>query len=169
MNICAYHQRNAMGGVCEEERSFDSVVCPKPRRLGLLNPAINDPIRHLRWPANYQSEVGASKAGTELLDLILAKGSYGAERSGGQVASSPPPFFSGSPPTRTSNPLILDAHFRNEQLCPPSPLPAPPSPSSRMGGGCVRMKFGHKPAAVRVEGFDCLSRDRRNRSISAVA
>lgn len=41
------------GGVYEEERSFCSVVCPKPRRLGLLNPAINDHIRHLRWPAKY--------------------------------------------------------------------------------------------------------------------
>ncbi|KAJ0104691.1 hypothetical protein Patl1_19128 [Pistacia atlantica] len=149
MNICAY-QRNAMGGgVYEEERSFDSVVCPKPRRLGLLKPAINDPIRHLRWPC---------------------KGSYGTERSDNQVASSPPPFFTGSPPTRTSNPLIQDAQFGIEKLTAPLPLPAPPSPSSRMGGGCARMKFGHKPAAVRIEGFDCLSRDRRrNRSISAVA
>ncbi|KAJ0047569.1 hypothetical protein Pint_16483 [Pistacia integerrima] len=170
MNICAY-QRNAMeGGVYEEERSFDSVVCPKPRRLGLLKPAINDPIRHLRWPANHQSEIGDSKAGTELLDIILTKGIYGTEISDNQVASSPPPFFTGSPPTRTSNPLIQDAQFGIEKITAPLPLPAPPSPSSRMGGGCARMKFGHKPAAVRIEGFDCLSRDRRrNRSISAVA
>lgn len=157
------------GGVYEEERSFCSVVCPKPRRLGLLNPAINDHIRHLRWPANHHSEIGDSKAGTELLDMILTNGSCGAERSGNQVASSPPPFFSGSPPTRTSNPVILDAQFGNEKFTPSSPMPSPLSPSSRMGGGCVRMKFSHKPAAVRIEGFDCLSRDRRNHSISAVA
>jgi hypothetical protein len=31
------------------------------------------------------------------------------------------------------------------------------------------MKFGHTPAAVRIEGFDCLSRDRSRCSISAVA
>jgi hypothetical protein len=43
----------------------------------------------------------------------------------------------------------------------------PPSPSSRISGGCTWMKFGQTPAAVRVEGFDCLSRDRR--SISAMA
>ncbi|KAH7549328.1 hypothetical protein ACOSP7_025938 [Xanthoceras sorbifolium] len=171
--IC--QQRNAMvggrGGVCvveeEERRRLDAVVCPKPRRLGLLNPSINDSIRPFRWPSNYQSELVDSKAGSELLDIILAKGGCGGEKSGNQVASSPP-YFCGSPPTRASNPLIQDAQFGNEKLNPVS-SPAPPSPSSRMGGGCVRMKFGHKPAAVRIEGFDCLSRDRRNCSISAVA
>ncbi|TXG51448.1 hypothetical protein EZV62_023972 [Acer yangbiense] len=171
----SFQQRNAamLGGrggfvVEEEERSrLDAVVCPKPRRLGLLNPSINDSIRPLRWPSNNQSETGDSKAGSELLDIILAKGGYGGEKSGNQVASSPP-YFCGSPPTRASNPLIQDAQFGNEKLNPVL-SPAPPSPSSRMGGGCVRMKFGHKPAAVRIEGFDCLSRDRRNCSISAVA
>ncbi|KAJ4713393.1 Translocase subunit seca [Melia azedarach] len=167
MNRCAYQQRNAMGGGYEEERRLDSMICPKPRRLGLLNPSINDPIRPLRWSANQQSEIGDSKAGTELLDIILTKGGgYGAEKSGNQVASSPP-YFCGSPPSRSSNPLIQDAQFGKEKLTPLSP--APPSPSSRMGGGCVRVKYGHKPAAVRIEGFDCLSRDRRNCSISAVA
>lgn len=140
------------------------MICPKPRRLGLLNPSINDSIRPLSRTAS--SEFGDSKAGTELLDLILTKGGYGTEKTGNQVASSPP-YFCGSPPSRASNPLIQDAQFGNEKLAPPTP--APPSPSSRMGGGCVRVKFGHKPAAVRIEGFDCLSRDRRNCSISAVA
>jgi hypothetical protein len=31
------------------------------------------------------------------------------------------------------------------------------------------MSFGLKPAAVRVEGFDCLNRDRQNSSVPAVA
>ncbi|XVF09602.1 hypothetical protein REPUB_Repub07fG0107900 [Reevesia pubescens] len=113
-----------------------------------------------------------SKAGTELLDIILTKGGHGPEKSSNQVASSPP-FFCGSPPSRASNPVIQDAQFNNEKQLPPisSPVP-PPSPSSSpriAGGGCVRMKFGHKPAAVRIEGFDCLGRDHRNCSISAVA
>lgn len=42
---------------CEEMRSYvavsdprEAVVCPKPRRIGLLNAGVNDPIiRPLRW------------------------------------------------------------------------------------------------------------------------
>lgn len=93
------------------------------------------------------------------------------------VASSPPPFFCGSPPSRVANPLIQDARFGDENFSPLSPsswvvVPAlssglPPSPSSRKGG-CVRSNFGNNPA-VRIEGFDCLDRDRRNCSIPALA
>ncbi|KAF8407812.1 hypothetical protein HHK36_006948 [Tetracentron sinense] len=178
MNHCAI-QQNAYAA-CEEMRSCvpisdrkDPVFCPKPRRLGHLNPTINDPIRPLRWNLSYQTEICDSKAGTELLDIILSKGGYGAEQSPTQVASSPP-FFCGSPPSRAANPLTQDARFREEKITPVSPIPIPsglsssPSSSARKGG-CVRTKFGHKPAAVRVEGFDCLDRDRRNRGIPAVA
>jgi hypothetical protein len=143
-----------------------SMVCPKPRRLGLLNPSLSDQLRPLRLPINHQSEMGDSKAGADLLDIILTKGGYGGERSGYQVASSPP-YYCGSPPSRASNPVIQDAQFGSEKITHLSPGPL--SPSSRKGGGCVRMTYGHKPAAVRVEGFDCLIRDRQNCSISAVA
>lgn len=155
-----------------EERGFDSVVCPKPRRVGLFNSSAHDHTRTFRWPTNcYQTEMAESNAGAELLDIFLTKGSYGAEKASNQLGSSPP-FFYGSPPSRASNPLIQDAQFNSEKQ-----PPAPPSPrisaaaSGGGGGGGVRMKFGHKPAAVRIEGFDCLSRDGRgrNRSISAVA
>lgn len=148
-----------MGGC--EERIYGTVVCPKPRRLSVLNPSsINDQTRPLRWPANNQPEIGDSRAGAELLDIFLTKGSYGGEKFNSQVASSPP-YFCGSPPSRASNPVIQDAQFGCDIVTPPSPRVA--------AGGCVRMKFGHKPAAVRIEGFDCLSRDRRSCSISAVA
>ncbi|TKY44712.1 hypothetical protein E2542_SST30990 [Spatholobus suberectus] len=167
MNQCGYQQKKALTS-CEEMR-MESVVCPKPRRLGLLNHSTFDNhIRPYRPPfINYQSEIEDSGVGAELLDIILPKGGCYAERSGGQVASSPP-FFCGSPPSRASNPVIQDEQFGhgNENFGPFSLAPPSPSSSAR---GCVRMKFGHTPAAVRIEGFDCLSRDRRNRSISAVA
>ncbi|KAJ6396174.1 hypothetical protein OIU77_021246 [Salix suchowensis] len=145
---------------------------PKPRRVGIL---ANNPIRPLRWPVSHQAEVGDLKAGAELLDFILMKGGLEPDHSATQVASSPPPFFSGSPPSRVGNPLIQDARFGDEKLTPMSPLSIPspaglssPSSSARKGG-CARMKFGLKPATVRVEGFDCLNRDRQNSSIPAVA
>ncbi|KAA8529160.1 hypothetical protein F0562_034041 [Nyssa sinensis] len=177
MNHCAI-QQNAFAA-CEEMSSVsisisdkkEPVFCPKPRRVGLLNTAINDPIRPLRWHMSFQTEISDSKAGTDLLDIILAKGSYGAEQSVTQV----PPFFCGSPPSRVSNPLIQDARFGHE-VTPISPrsIPIPsglssPSPSSSTRkGGCVRPNFGNKPA-VRVEGFDCLDRDSRHCGIPALA
>ncbi|KAF5193210.1 Metallocarboxypeptidase [Thalictrum thalictroides] len=156
------------------DRKQDCVVCPKPRRLGILNHSMNDPIRTLRWQLSLQTEVNDSKAGNELMEIILSKGGNGTEHSSSttQVASSPPPFFCGSPPSRATNPLIQDARFGEEKLLTPlSPLSIhTSSPSSSMRKvGCVRAKFGHKPAPVRVEGFDCLDRDRRNCSIPAVA
>ncbi|KAK6134133.1 hypothetical protein DH2020_032133 [Rehmannia glutinosa] len=188
MNHCAI-QKNSFAA-CEEiwasaaavGRSVDkreTVVCPKPRRLGLvhttLEPSYARPLP-LRWHmSSHQQEDCDAKAGNELLDIILSKGGgCGSDQPVTQVASSPP-FFTGSPPSRVSNPLIQDARFGDEKYSPVSPRaipipsgPAPsPSPSTRKGG-CVRVNFGNNPA-VRVEGFDCLDRDRRNCSIPALA
>ncbi|KAJ8424735.1 hypothetical protein Cgig2_010035 [Carnegiea gigantea] len=183
MNYCAIQ----CNGVAprEEMRSFvaigerrESVVCPKPRRVGLLNTSFNDPSRSLRWQLGHQAELD-SRGGSELLDIILSKGGHDVDRPSSQIAS-PPPFFCGSPPSRVANPLVQDARFREEkQLIPPfSPVPpAPVAPasgsasspnSSSRKGGRVRANFGSN-AAVRIEGFDCLDRDRRNCSIPALA
>ncbi|KAM4131592.1 hypothetical protein ACJW30_01G186800 [Castanea mollissima] len=175
MNHCNLKQNafSVVGG--EEMRGSVSisdlkgpVVCPKPRRVGVL---ANNSLRPLRWHMSHPPEVCDSKAGAELLDIILMKEGYGMEQSATQFASSPP-YFCGSPPSRSANPLIQDARFGDEKVAS-SVIPSPsgvssPSSSSRKGG-CVRMKFGLKPAAVRVEGFDCLNRDRQNSSIPAFA
>ncbi|CAK9138320.1 unnamed protein product [Ilex paraguariensis] len=165
MNRCGSRQK--VLGVCREMRgqticASDGVICPKPRRLGALNPSINDQIRQSRWHINYLSEAYDSKAGPEVLDIILPKGSYGAEKSNTQVASSPP-FFCGSPPSRASNPVVQDAEFGNDTFnLLPLALEASPTSSTCKNGGCVRAILGHKPATVRIEGFNC-------RGISAVA
>lgn len=192
MNHCGIHQNTTFASSREEMRSSVSLsvtfgngepmVCPKPRRLGLFT-TTNDSVRPLRWQMCYQSEGYESKAGPELLDIIFAKGGgYGgsSEQTCTQIASSPP-FFSGSPPSRVSNPLIQDALFGDDKVSPVSPrsmIPNPsssgmssssPSFSSARKGGCLRANFGNKPA-VRIEGFDCLDRDnRRNCSIPALA
>ncbi|ESW32368.1 hypothetical protein PHAVU_002G316300 [Phaseolus vulgaris] len=157
-----YQEKNILTS-CEEMR-MESVICPKPRRLGLINhSSINTHIRPLRYPISCQSEVEDSGVGAELLDIILPKESCYLARSGGQVVASSPPFFCGSPPSRASNPVIQDEQFGNGNF---SPFIEASSSSVR---GCVPMKFGQTPAAVRIEGFDCLNRDRSSCSISAVA
>ncbi|KAD3642338.1 hypothetical protein E3N88_31562 [Mikania micrantha] len=186
MNHCGIHQKNAFASSCEEMRSSVSVsvsfdngvpmLCPKPRRLSLFTTTFNEPVRPLRWQMCHQSEAYDSKTGPDLLDIIFSKsGGTGApDQTCTQVASSPP-FFSGSPPSRVSNPLIQDARFGDDKISPVSPRsmipnPASPSPStSTSKGGCLLSNFGNKPA-VRIEGFDCLDRDnRRNCSIPTLA
>ncbi|KAL3375325.1 hypothetical protein AABB24_006691 [Solanum stoloniferum] len=174
MNRC-YQQKAFMGcvGVGEIRRAdisvSDGLVCPKPHRNGLFN----EPIRPSRFLQinNQQMNDYDLKARTELLDIILTKGSYDVEMTNFEMDSSPP-FFFGSPPSRVSNPLIQDAQFGNDNFVPilaipegaPSPPPSFTSTCGRNnGGGCVPVKFGIKPAAVRIEGFNCCS------SISAVA
>ncbi|KAE8726068.1 hypothetical protein F3Y22_tig00007895pilonHSYRG00127 [Hibiscus syriacus] len=178
-------QKNAIGISREEMRSSipmsvmvtdrgETMVCPKPRRLGLLKTSFNGhPVRSPRWQLSDQGEFCDSKPGNDVLDMILTKGGCGVEESRTQVGS-PPPFFCGSPPSRVANPLIQDARFGDEKvvtslssLSPTLGLSPSPSSGSRKGS-CVRASFGNKPA-VRVEGFDCLDRDSRNCSIPALA
>ncbi|OAY57073.1 uncharacterized protein LOC110602647 [Manihot esculenta] len=163
---CDETENRGLVSICD---SKGPVVCPKPRRVANL---ANYSSRTLRWHTSRQAEMCDSKAGAELLDIILMKDGHGTEQSAAHVAS-PLPFFCGSPPARAANPVIQDARFGDEKLTPMLPLliPSPSSSSSPTSrkGGCMRMKFGLKPAAVRVEGFDCLNRDRQNSSIPAMA
>ncbi|CAN6348368.1 unnamed protein product [Urochloa humidicola] len=150
------------------------LFCPKPRR----------PVAPLRChQSGGYSDAGA---GVDLLDLLLSKG----EESGLTAASPQPPLFCGSPPRRTSNPVVHDSRFGMDY--PPMPVPLPglpvvaaapvavarpiPRPSaapamSPRGASCARARFAFQPAAVRVEGFDCLDRSRggRGHGITAMA
>ncbi|KAF3629967.1 putative protein MOTHER of FT and TF 1-like [Capsicum annuum] len=184
MNMYAYQQKALVGcvGVGENGRAADisgsnGVVCPKPRRLGLFNSAsvhVEESIRpyQLLQFRNQEMEACDLKAGSELMDIILTKGNYEVDKANFEVASSPP-FYYGSPPSRAGNPLIQDAEFGNHNFVPTlaiperavAPSPPPPSSTIMSGGGCVRVKFGNKPAPVRIEGFNC----RGNCSVSAVA
>ncbi|XP_024988794.1 uncharacterized protein LOC112523430 [Cynara cardunculus var. scolymus] len=190
MNHCGIQQKNTFASSCDEMRnavsvsvSFDKgdhMVCPKPRRLSLFNTPMNEPVRHLRWHMCYQPEPYESKAGIELLEIIFEKGGgYSASEKTCTEAASSPPFFSGSPPSRVSNPLIQDSRFGDEKVSPVSAhsiIPVPASGRSSLSPssyerevGSIGGNFGNKPA-VRIEGFNCLNRDNgRNCSISALA
>ncbi|XAR51285.1 hypothetical protein NMG60_11005879 [Bertholletia excelsa] len=139
-----------------------SVACPRPRRIGALNPfpLVSQQIVSTIRSVNDRSltEIADSVAG-EVLDVILTEDSCSAGKSNALVASSPP-FFFGTPPSRASNPLIRDLQFCSHDYAP-SPQAsflAMPSPStSRKSGSCTPITFGQKPAAVRIEGFNCFS------------
>ncbi|CAH8327144.1 unnamed protein product [Eruca vesicaria subsp. sativa] len=117
------------------------VVCPKPRRIGLINHHLHHPSRSLRCYFSHQVE---SKAETDILDIILTKDGYGTETvNHTQVLDSASPFLCGSPPSRVANPLTQDARFRDEMKLVSSPImtprgqpPSSPSSSGRKGG-CV--------------------------------
>lgn len=139
------------------------VVCPQPRRVDVPNHH-QHLARSLRWQVSHQMELSESNSRREMLDFILAK-------SGGSCEQDP--FFTGSPPSRVSNPLTKDSLFRDELYVVAHPLPPPfaprvtkpPPPSSPRsgGGGCVRAvaNFRNK-APVRVVGFNCVDRERRS-------
>ena len=146
------------------------LFCPKPRR----------PVAPLRCHQSSHSDAGT---GMDLLDLLLSKG----EESNLSAASPQPPLFCGSPPRRSSNPVVHDSLFGMD--CPPmpgwavapvapapvavrpTPRPAAPPMSPRSAAGCARARFAFQPPAVRVEGFDCLDRGRggRGHGITAMA
>ncbi|CAN6724304.1 unnamed protein product [Malus baccata var. baccata] len=155
MNHCAMQQGSALSAR-EDMRSCskDFVVCPKPRRLGLLN----DLVRSFRWHFSHQAEFCDSNAGFDILDNILTKGSFGVEQFLCTEMASQHPFYNGSPPSRVANPLIQDAQFGDEQLISSSALSPIPALSCQLS----------KPV-VKVEGFDCRDKDQRNRNIPTLA
>ncbi|GJV85810.1 hypothetical protein Tco_0077689 [Tanacetum coccineum] len=128
---------------------MNNVVCPKPRRVDRLHHHGSFRLHH-NYPMN-QSDL---EGGNQLLDVILTKECYGVDRANN-------PFFNGSPPSRSSNPLIQNAQFCNEKPSQSSPVFVI-SPSTSNRGSCTNVKLGQKQAAVRVEGFN-------SRGISAAA
>ncbi|XP_019154547.1 PREDICTED: uncharacterized protein LOC109151089 [Ipomoea nil] len=137
------------------ENAVGRVVCPMPRRPNAHS------THTLVFPMSNSSEGIDSKTDASLVDLILKKDSLVAMQSISQLSSSPP-FFSGSPPCRTNNPVIHDTCFRNEkrvgtpvpQSPPLSGIISSPSSSARKAA-CTRAMLGQQQSPVRVEGFDC--------------
>ncbi|KAL9148288.1 hypothetical protein ABFS82_12G032100 [Erythranthe guttata] len=125
----------------ENAMSMGRVVCPKPRRVGPSN--FNNSSMPLRFHIRNDAMAFDSKPGIELLDSILRKEGYEAER----CANASPPFFFGSPPCRAQNPVVQDSHFRVEK---PTIIVSSSSDSSSLTSP-------NSQPPLRVEGFDCQS------------
>ncbi|KAG0499082.1 hypothetical protein HPP92_003773 [Vanilla planifolia] len=97
--------------------------------------------RQLRSESSPKQDPCGSKAGIDFLEFFLSKGA--------ESPSMPLPFFCGSPPTRSSNPVVHDARFGEDRpvLSLPSPklgLTVGGSPlSPRNSGGCSRASASH--------------------------
>eukprot|EP00252_Welwitschia_mirabilis_P007327 TRINITY_DN18583_c0_g1_i11.p1 TRINITY_DN18583_c0_g1~~TRINITY_DN18583_c0_g1_i11.p1 ORF type:complete len:172 (-),score=24.05 TRINITY_DN18583_c0_g1_i11:452-967(-) len=138
------------------EKCEDVVVCPKPRRAGMVLHHIPDLVKPIRRQLNFAPDCTDSEPAGEILDIFMSKSTFGDSSNLG----CSPPYFCGSPPSRTDNPLVHDVHFIHQRgQISQSPLSKPNS--------FGRPSFGHK-AAVRIEGFDCSGRDTRC-SIPALA
>ncbi|KAH7352433.1 hypothetical protein KP509_19G044800 [Ceratopteris richardii] len=121
------------------ESADEKIICPKPQRVAVSNLRSVDaikPMRHVRSMSPVERD--GSDAGCEILDIFLRKSSPFA------AFGCSPPIFSGSPPSRATNPLVRDTQFLrshyptvDRQVSVPSNVPAKPAP------------------IVRVEGFDC--------------
>lgn len=130
------------------EGSEEEVICPKPRRPSSMLCPVNDylkPSRRRRSQAPVRAE---GDAGFELLDIFLSKGSCGDLSSFG----CSPPYFSGSPPSRSGNPLIHDVEFLQQRAQSVLSHHISRGPASFVGN-----------PVVRVEGFASAGPDSRSR------
>jgi len=147
--------------IMREKSEEEVVICPKPRRLGLVNHPSPDLPKPLRWQRSHTTEHNELSAGIEILDIFLSKsGCSDSSNLGCSPLGCSPPYFCGSPPSRVDNPLVHDVQFIHQRVSSsPSAISKPKS--------CVRQSLGSSPA-IRIEGFDCLDRDTRC-SIPAMA
>ncbi|KAL0423985.1 UNVERIFIED_CONTAM: hypothetical protein Sradi_0933300 [Sesamum radiatum] len=131
---------------CDNPMAMGRVFCPKPRRVRPSNS--NNTVLPLRFRLRNDVVVFDSKPGAEFLDFIIREDSFEEEPCA--AVSSSPPFLIGSPPCRTGNPLVQDAHFRVEKR---TTTVSSPSDSDSVSSTHSRVKFEDKQTALRVEGF----------------
>ncbi|KAG0491006.1 hypothetical protein HPP92_007869 [Vanilla planifolia] len=138
------------------------LLFPKPRKLYQASA-----MRSLRFISDTHVDSLDPNPGIDLLDMLFSKEAGGPVEQEDQLSE----FFCGSPPVRSDNPVAHDARFGEAD--PLGPLPVAPAEigsgfTATGRSGCTRVRYGLLPAAVRVEGFDYLDRD-RIRKIQAAA
>lgn len=136
------------------EGSEEEVICPKPRRPTNIICPVNEFMKPSRRRRSQTTVRPEGEAGFEILDIFLSKGGYGEISNFG----CSPPYFCGSPPNRSGNPLIHDVQFLHQRA---------QSVLSQQIASCGPSSYGANPA-VRVEGFASAGPDSRSQ-VSALA
>eukprot|EP01018_Ginkgo_biloba_P003181 Gb_22323 [translate_table: standard] len=132
-------------GIIGKDACQDQVICPKPRRMAVAPCAAKEIYRSCRRSPSQSTARCEGEPGYEILDIFLSKSGYGDQG----IVNSSLPYFCGSPPSRTDNPLVQDVQFISKGI-PPSSLV---SQKSSCGSS-----FGANPC-IRVEGFASSSSD----------
>ncbi|KAJ7533745.1 hypothetical protein O6H91_13G062600 [Diphasiastrum complanatum] len=101
-------ERRVRSGYLLEDKE-EEVICPKPRRSAQYVPSL-ELAKPLRRHCNTTTH-NVGDAGFEILDIFFSKNaSLGCS----------PPYFCGSPPSRSGNPLIHDVQFVKQRVFPAS-------------------------------------------------
>ncbi|KAL0920985.1 hypothetical protein M5K25_008008 [Dendrobium thyrsiflorum] len=133
------------------------VICPKPRRTAAGDLG--------GWTLARLADPSDSVPANDLLHILLPKMVGEPVEQSGPIQS----FFCGSPPTRSTNPIVLDTRFG--EAIPVQPVQSSTKPgSSDPQIGLDRTRHNLTANVIRIEGFDCLNRNCScTRGIPAVA
>ncbi|OAY73629.1 hypothetical protein ACMD2_21427 [Ananas comosus] len=136
------------------------ILCPEPR-WATRAPVAVDNLSRFSSKSRCLEPLQKAELGLGILDIILSKN----EPEDAFDIDGESPFFSGSPPERTTNPIIRDPNFVNQSSSTASPI----KPSSRVhrGSPSCAPAFSTNPIR-RIEGFSCNESD-NHRIVSARA
>ncbi|ERN06340.1 uncharacterized protein LOC18434534 [Amborella trichopoda] len=129
----------------------EPVVCPKPQRVACPSFVSDDLYRFCCKPRSNHKGQEEPSPGLNSVDLFLSTNGCKEDAE----PNSPASYFCGSPPVRTSNPLVRDEQFNRQTLTrPTSVLSHGGKPIVRVEGFATSCgaSIGAKPK-VRIEGF----------------
>lgn len=136
------------GSLRSSESAEEKIICPKPQRVTVTSfrsVEFIKPIRQLKSVS--PTAVDGSDVGCEIMEIFRSKNCHGDSPKIGRS----PPYFSGSPPSRATNPLVQDTQFLHPHAYPrATPQLSPPKKFSTSGS--LRAS-----PSVRIEGFECSS------------
>ncbi|KAM0950320.1 hypothetical protein DsansV1_C04g0040161 [Dioscorea sansibarensis] len=134
------------------------ILCPEPRRAKRI-PFVSENYGRISPKPKSIVPVSRKESVLDLLDTILDKDEYNENDtdSSNQVS-----FFCGSPPPRTTNPVVNDAQFVNQTwpVASPSGFHCDMKPPARIKRGSPTCGSSQDTnPKLTIEGFACRSPD----------